>query len=292
MPSKIEQLQVSAVIPTYHGKRLLQENLSSVFKSLRHQDEVVIVDDGGQIETLSWLQDKYHLGLGEKQSGYTLYEGRYQQGRKRVELRYVVNHEVLRFAGNSNRGVELASGQLIFLINDDCRCYPDTIKELVPHFTDEKVFAVGCLEYEQHQDRARSGKNKLWFERGLFVHSPADNFQAGETAWASGGSAIFDRSKWLELGGFDPAFYPAYWEDIDLSQRARKMGWKILFEPKARVDHHHETTNQGVFGQHQMEKMSWRHARIFTWKHADIWQKISYLLWRPYWWLQRLKPNL
>lgn len=292
MSRKIEELKVSAVIPTFKGKKLLEQNLPSVFKSLRHKDEAVIVDDGGKIETLTWLQDKYQLGLGEKQEGYTLYEGHYQQGRKRVDLKYVVNHQSLRFAGNSNRGVKLASHQLIFLINDDCSCYPDTIEQLVPYFADDQVFAVGCLEYEQHQDRQKSGKNKLWFERGMFMHARADNFEAGPTAWASGGSAMFNRKIWLKLGGFDLAYYPAYWEDIDLSQRAREAGWKVLFEPKAKVDHNHETTNQSVFGQKKMKKMSWRHAQTFTWRYADFWQKIAYLLWRPYWWVKRLQGSL
>lgn len=291
MSKKLNQLKVSAVIPTFQGKSLLKKNLPSVLKSLRHGDEALIVDDKGLPETPQWLQDKFHLGLGEKKKGYTLYKGRYQQGRKRVELFYVVNHQNLRFAASSNRGVELANHQLIFLVNDDCSCYPDTIEKLVPHFTDEKVFAVGCLEYEQDDQGKKSGKNKLWFEKGIFMHAPADNFQAGSTAWASGGSAMFDREKWLELEGFDLAYYPAYWEDIDLSFMARKQGWKILFEPGAKVDHNHETTNTSVFGQNKMKQMSWRHGQIFTWKHADFWQKVAYILWRPYWWWQRLKSR-
>ena len=75
-------------------------------------------------------------------------------------------------------------------------------------------------------------------------------------------------------------------------QTARERGWKILFEPQARVDHNHETTNTSVFGQQQMEQMSWRHSQIFTWKHADLWQKIAFLLWKPYWWVQRLRTKI
>lgn len=285
-----QQPKVSAVIPTYRGKELMEKNLPSVFKALRHQDEVVVVDDGGFPKTLQWLQEKYHLGLGEKKEGFTSYEGRYQQGRKRVELQYVVNHETLRFAGNSNRGVELATHPLIFLVNDDCSCYPDTIKKLVPHFVEnDDVFAVGCLEFDHEHGAQKSGKNKLWFEKGIFMHAPADSFEFGRTAWASGGSAMFDRQKWLQLGGFDLAYYPAYWEDIDLSQMGREAGWRILFEPQSKVDHNHETTNTTIFGQRKVEKMSWRHGQIFTWKHADFWQKVAYVLWRPYWWWQRGK---
>ena len=54
----------------------------------------------------------------------------------------------------------------------------------------------------------KGGKNKLWFEKGIFCHSKADNFKSGETAWACGGSAMFDKKKWLKLGGFNKIYYP------------------------------------------------------------------------------------
>ena len=41
------------------------------------------------------------------------------------------------------------------------------------------------------------------------------------------------RSKFLELGGFDELLWPLYHEDIDLSYRAWRRGWRILYEPKA-----------------------------------------------------------
>ena len=162
---------------------------------------------------------------------------------------------------------------------------------LKPHFDDEEVFAVGCLEYENSEMGQRSGKNVLFFDRGLFQHNRANNFERGQTAWASGGSALFDKKKWLKLNGFDQAFYPAYWEDIDLSFRARKKGWKILFEPEAVVYHKHESTHQTVFGQQKMDDMSWKNAFVFTWKNGTRVQRLQYILWSSYWWYKRLRAT-
>lgn len=145
------------------------------------------------------------------------------------------------------------------------------------------VFAVGCLEYESDLEGEKSGKNKIWFERGMFHHSKADNFISGETAWASGGSAMFDREKWLDLEGFDQRYYPAYWEDTDISFRAKKWGWRVLFDEEAVVLHKHESTNSEVFGQKKMENISWKNACSFTWKNGNLFQKLAYLLWKPYW---------
>lgn len=262
---------VSVVIPTYNGLALLQKNLPAVLSCLRAGDELIVVDDASSDATVEWLKSTARQLVAAKNS----------------ELAIVHNHYNLRFGAAVNKGVQQAKHELIFLINNDVSPRPDVLQQLTLHFNDPQVFAVGCLEIEKDSSNARGGKNKLWFERGLFIHSRAEEFTAGPTAWASGGSAMFDKQKWVQLGGFSKTFYPAYWEDIDLSFRARKKGWQVLFEPKAIVDHNHETTNGDVFGQQRIERMSWRNAHRFVWKNGTIWQKVANLMWRPYWLVRR-----
>jgi GT2 family glycosyltransferase len=52
-----------------------------------------------------------------------------------------------------------------------------------------------------------------------------------------GCATAFDRRKYLELGGFDPLYFPLYFEDIDLSWRAWKRGWLCLHEGASVVYH-------------------------------------------------------
>lgn len=282
---------VSVVIPTYNGQQLLEKNLPAVLNCLHDGDEVVIVDDASTDQTLSWLKNQF----ATKSWTYTIHNKKYytQVGaftntNKKIRILVVLNKRNLRFGRSCNRGVLLAKYNLIFLLNNDVSPHRDVLKHLLPYFNDKQVFAVGPLEIERHAGNQKGGKNKIWFEKGLFVHSRADDYQSGETAWVSGGSGLFDKKKWLTLDGFDPSFAPAYWEDIDLSYRARKKGWKVVFEEKAIVDHNHESTNQDVFGNRQIATMSWKNADLFTKKHANFFQKIYYLLWKPYWWIKRL----
>jgi cellulose synthase/poly-beta-1,6-N-acetylglucosamine synthase-like glycosyltransferase len=46
------------------------------------------------------------------------------------------------------------------------------------------------------------------------------------------------RELFVELGGFDQAYDPAYFEDVDLCLRLRAAGWTIVYEPSAVVVHH------------------------------------------------------
>lgn len=259
---------VSFVIPSYNGKHLLEKNLPAVINQLVQGDEIVIIEDAGDDGTASWL-DKNIKGKVSK---------------KGASLKIIVNKKNLRFGASCNKAVKAAKHNLIFLLNNDVSPKKDCTDQLVSHFEDTEVFAVGCKEKEIKDGKPTfHGKNKLWFERGLFIHSKDNSMTSGETAWAIGGSAMFDKKKWLEIGGFDELFYPAYWEDIDLSFQAKKRGWKVLFEAKAEVDHNHESTNFDVFGQKRLEDISWKNSLKFTWKNGHIWQKIAFIIWQPYW---------
>ncbi|MBD3279301.1 MAG: glycosyltransferase, partial [Candidatus Pacebacteria bacterium] len=209
--------------------------------------------------------------------------------RKRIKVVVLVNQLNQRFAQNVNGGVKLASGELILLLNNDVKPQSNILKYLLPHFQKENMFAVGCLELEPNG--VKGGKNKLWFERGMFHHARASDFNSGPTAWVSGGSGLFARDKWLELAGFDPDYAPAYWEDVDLSFRARKKGWQVWFEPKAVVEHHHESTNLAEFGQKKIAQISWQNAQQFVWKNGSLSQKLQHLLWQPWWWLKRTSSS-
>lgn len=260
--TKSNRQPVSVIIPTYNGLNLLKKNLPSVVDELLPQDELVIIDDAGSDSSLEWCHQ-------------------YLLTRKVQYFQLVTNTTNLRFAASCNKAVKLTQHELLLLLNNDVSPHIGCIDRLVQHFSNPKVFAVGCKEIEANVGE-QGGKNKLWFARGMFVHSRAEEFSSGETAWVSGGSGMFAKEKWQLLGGFDTAFYPAYWEDIDLSFRARQRNWLTLFDANAVVDHNHESTNQSVFGERRLLETSFQHGLTFVWKHATNHQKFLHLCWLPY----------
>src|SRR3972149_3856203 len=179
---------VSAVIPTYNGRRLLAKHLPAVFACLSNGDELVIVEDAGPDDTVPWTTKQFRLRAARAPiAGVNVSRGNYTSGRKKIAVTLVVNQQNQRFGETSNRGVKVAKHPLIFLINSDVAPRKTALKYLVPYFKDQTVFAVGLLENEHGK---KSGKNKLWFERGMFIHAKADNFKAGPTAWVSGGRGL------------------------------------------------------------------------------------------------------
>lgn len=291
--------QVSAVIPNYNGTSLLKKYLPDVLRCLDNGDELIIVDDDSTDESVKFLVRQYKLKLGKKFTvstkvskeyfpqvrslKYKLYSNKIIVGKNKIDFILIALSVNMRFAAATNAGVLFASNDFILLLNNDVKPSKNVRNQLIQHFSDPLVFGVGCLEYENDGGGEKSGKNKLWFEKGMFMHSKADDMLTGETAWTSGGSSMFDKQKWLYLNGFDQLFYPAYWEDLDLCYRARKKGWRCLFDEKAVVYHRHESTNNDIFGEQKITQMSWKNLEKFVKKHANYWQLFQYYIFKPYW---------
>ncbi len=243
---------VSIVIPNFNGVRLLSKNLPKVLtaaKDYSHNTEIIIVDDGSTDNSVEILK--------------TLMTS---QNDKNIKL--ITKKKNNGFSSACNLGVKKASGEILVLLNSDIWPEKDFLTYLIPHFSDPQVFAAGCLDksWENGQETER-GRGIGEFKNGFLIHARGD-INKTNTLWASGGSSAFDRKKWLELGGFDENFNPFYWEDIDLSYRAQKKGYAVLFEPKAIVHHNHqEGAIKSRYSESQIKTISYRNQFIFVWKN-------------------------
>lgn len=248
-------MKFSIVIPNYNGAHLLKKNLPKVIAAVKGQ-EVIVVDDASTDESVVLLRKEF------------------------PQIRLLVNQQNLRFARTCNVGVGAASGEIVVLLNSDVYPEEDFLLPLGPHFRSKHTFAVGCLELV---DKASRGKAIGRFEKGLLVHQEAADRKRGVTLWAFGGSAAFSKDKWLKLGGMDHLFRPAYWEDIDLSYRAWKRGWRVFFEPDSRVHHEPESTNVSAFGRKRIRRIASKNQLLFIWKNIHDPDLVrEHLLWLPY----------
>jgi GT2 family glycosyltransferase len=180
----------------------------------------------------------------------------------------VNNRKNLGFAGNVNRGVIKADGKYVFLMNSDVVLKDSLFLKALDHFKkDKKLFAVGFAQVEK--DGKIVGANKGYFEKGLINHSQqfASNDQTTLNFWAEGGSSIFRKDLFVDLGLLDELYNPFYWEDIDLSYRAWKAGYKVLYDPSVKVEHHHESTIGKYFDKSKILKTAFRNQIIFQWKN-------------------------
>ena len=181
-----------------------------------------------------------------------------------------IDNEInLGFGSNVNTGVKKASGEFILLLNSDVILKDDSFKKSLEEFKkDRNIFATSFAQYES--DGKLVGANRGYFKDGLIYHDRqliSDNRQPITNFWAEGGSSILRKDLFLKLHGFDPLYDPFYWEDIDLSYRAWKSGYKIYYFPQVKVQHFHESTIGKFFQKSSILKTAYRNQFIFNWKN-------------------------
>jgi GT2 family glycosyltransferase len=202
-------------------------------------------------------------------------------------LRLISNKSTRGFGPTCNRGFEAAIYPLVFLLNNDVEVELNAIAPLVENFGDTAVFAAHCRVFDLESGH-EVGTGKLGsFARGFIrVHRSyifsGDAIHTGGplySMFAGGGSAMFDRRKFLEIGGFDSLLSPIYWEDVDISYRAWKRGLSVVYEPRS-VVHHRVSSTMRKVNQRKVRRMQQRHRLIFHWVNLhDRGLMISHALW-------------
>src|SRR2546425_3603714 len=275
---------VSIVIPSWNGLELLKRFLPSVIAAANQYStqfdaptEIIVVDDASTDATAQAL-----LALG--------FEGeqRREIDDEELILSLIVNKTNLGFGPTCNRGIDAASHPLVFLVNNDVDVEVNSIAPLVENFADAAVFAAHSRVFDL-ESGLEVGTGKLGtFSRGFIrVHrsyvlpQPAADLEGSErySMFASGGSSMFDRQKFLDIGGFDELLAPSYWEDVDISYRAWKRGLSIVYEPRSAVRHRVSSTMRKV-NQRKLRRLQQRNRLIYHWVNLhDGWLFASHIVW-------------
>jgi GT2 family glycosyltransferase len=161
---------------------------------------------------------------------------------------------------------------VVIILNNDMRVDPDFVAPLVRHFGDPSVFAATANVFDWDGVRRTTGQRRMalrrwWFYKwwDLTVTEPVYTLDAG------GGCAAFRRDRFVSLGGFDPLYRPAYYEDVDLSYRAWMRGWRTVFEPASVIYHREAATMRDLTREAQFQTLLARNHILFTIKNIGGW---------------------
>ncbi|MFA5059949.1 MAG: glycosyltransferase [Candidatus Omnitrophota bacterium] len=199
---------ISIVIPAFNA----QKTIAQAIDAARNQDyqrsiEIIVVDDGSTDATAQIA---------------TSFAG----------VKYI-HQKNLGPAVARNRGFKESRGDIIFFTDSDCVAQNDWVSRCVAHFSDDKIGVV-CGTYGIVNTRnllAQCVHAEIVFRHRVLLPDFPKAF----------GSYNFcvRRSVFEGVGGFNKHYRFASGEDNDLSYRILQMGYKIYFERKAVVAHHH-----------------------------------------------------
>ncbi len=261
---------ISVVIPTYKNKEQFIRNLRHNLPLL-NGNEIIVVNDDPNESLKTDLKEFKNIVLIE-------------------------NSVNLGFGQSANTGIKKAGHEYIMLLNNDVLLKDDSYKAALEHFRkNSSLFAIGFAQIEKSGNIV--GKNRIYWQKGFFNHQKATNLKSGINAWVEGGACMIDKIKFIDLGGFDTLYSPFYWEDVDLSYRAWKKGYSILFESKILVKHDHQSGESSIrkhFSSNFIKTISFRNQIIFIWKNINdgkmIIEHLFYIL--PTLFFQSLKGDL
>jgi GT2 family glycosyltransferase len=142
-----------------------------------------------------------------------------------------------------NRAAKLATGRMILLLNNDTEVTPRAIDIALDVLQkDPGIGAVGAKLVRMH-GRLQEGGSIVWRDGTCLGYARDGDPSTGQVSFVrnvdfcSGCFLAFMRADWEDMGGFDEAYAPAYYEETDFCLRVWQRGKRVVYDPRIVVWH-------------------------------------------------------
>jgi GT2 family glycosyltransferase len=158
-------------------------------------------------------------------------------------IRVIRNEANIGFLLGCNRCAEIATGRALLLLNSDAFVRADTLDRALA--TLESAADIGAVGARLllPSGRLQEAGSIVWSDASCLGYARGAEPEAFEAMFrrdvdfCSGAFLLTWRDLWARLGGLDEAFAPAYYEETDYCLRLQGLGYRVVYEPEAVVDH-------------------------------------------------------
>jgi len=200
---------------------------------LRESFEIIIVDNASGDNSVAFLTDAF-------------------KDDKRIRI--IASPDNLGFAGGNNLGLKEASGKIVLFLNPDTIVEAGAIDALIDSLrSSDDIGAVGGMLTDAESRPVTSfgyfptpwsmittafvpGRFYGKLRKALGVAPDEADKDSYEVDYICGADLMVRGDILGEIGGMDDGYF-MYFEETDLCKRIRDKGFRIVYEPKARVAH-------------------------------------------------------
>lgn len=210
--------ELTVIIPNYNGIMYIEKCLDSLYAQTMKDFEIIVVDNDSADKSADLIEEKYP-----------------QVQLVRLDSNYGFSRAV-------NEGIKRSRTPYVLLLNNDTETDPGMLQAFLDAISgDEKIFSVAAKMISMDNREILDGAGDFYCALGwAFARGKGKSAKRHEKACnvfaACAGAAIYRKSILDEIGYFDE-YHFAYLEDVDMGYRAKIMGYKNVYCPKAIVYH-------------------------------------------------------
>ena len=251
---------VSVIILTYGSEKHIAPCLRGVAASTWQPLEVVVADNASADASIAIAQ-KTADDVG-------------------ILIKVVPLQVNLGCAGGNNAGWWASRGEVLVFLNPDTEITPSFIEELVRPLLDDRSIGITGAKMYYPNSCILQHAGGIIYPNGMTGHHGIGREDTGdfdtprEVDYVTGAGFAMRRELIEQLGGFDEEYFPAYYEEVDLCVRARKLGKRVLYVPTA-VMTHHESVSLGSDSP-ALRRLYPRMRIQFCLKNYSVWQLVRH----------------
>jgi hypothetical protein len=162
----------------------------------------------------------------------------------------VRNSTNLGFSAGNNAGIRKASGDYLFIVNNDTEFTPGLLEGLLEVYEEHPDAGIVCPKFHYFFDKGTieyagyypvnifTGRNSMI---GCREKDHGQYDQMKETHYAHGGAMMVPRRVIEEVGVMPEEFF-LYYEEFDWSEQIKRHGFKVYYQPKSLIYHKESMT--------------------------------------------------
>ncbi|GIP49457.1 Chondroitin synthase [compost metagenome] len=242
----------SIIIPTYNGLHLLAPCVEAIRQYTETPYEIIVVDNGSEDDTASFcLKERLILAALPRNEGFPV---------------------------AVNRGLSVASGDQLLILNNDVAVSPRWLSNLLLAL--HSAPDVGLVGPVTNYASGRQQVAIDWVEGEDFAQAAEKHNRSDSSKWQEvqrlvGMCLLFKREVLERAGLFDEGYSPGHYEDDDYCYRARQLGYRLLICGDTLVYHEGSSSFKAQHPEGWNELLERNRMRFIEKWGVDPWQFIS-----------------